>query len=295
MTKLPPWLSAGEAIGWIAFGKATPAAEWADLPELQETRPWRAPRDLLLAALQARAARQEWHAPPGEWWTTEDVLAEIARLERKTERPPAALAEELRADIARIAAAEARIEQAKNDLRDRLADGLIAAQGRRVMARGEQQDHEEIPASVFLRRDREIITETDAIRVPDRIEWIDVQFRTADVLALRSEGDPATGAAPAAEGPQREALDAPTVTAPEPFRTGFAGRPTSRYLVLAEMRERARRRAMHETLAAEARHLASWLPTAHPEAPPATANTIRDGIRAEYRAALAEMRWKSSD
>ena len=34
MSKLPPWLSAGEAIAWIALGEATPTADWAALPEL---------------------------------------------------------------------------------------------------------------------------------------------------------------------------------------------------------------------------------------------------------------------
>jgi hypothetical protein len=184
MTKLPPWLSAGEAIALIAFGKATPAAEWADLPELQETPPWRAPRDLLLVALGARAKGKEWRTPPGEWWTTEEVLAQIARVERETGKDAAALAEELRADIARVGDAEARLTAAETDLRDAAADGRIAAQGRRVTACGERQSHEEIPASAFLRRDREIIAGTDTIRVPDRIEWIDVQFRTADVLAI---------------------------------------------------------------------------------------------------------------
>jgi hypothetical protein len=186
MTNLPPWLSAGEVISLIAFGKATPAAEWAGLPELQETRNWCAPRDLLLPALQARAAGHEDFPaePAGDYWDKPALLAEIARLERETEMSDAALAEELRADIARIAEDEARIKQAKDDLRDKLAEDLIAAQGRRVTTHSEQQNHEEIPASVFLRRDREIIAETDTIRVPDCIEWTDVQFRTADVLAI---------------------------------------------------------------------------------------------------------------
>jgi hypothetical protein len=214
MTKLPPWLSAGQTIAWIAFGKATPAAKWADLPELQETRDWRAPRDLLLAALDARAKGKEWRAPPGEWWTTEEVLATIARLEDETRKDAAALAEELKADIARlgdgiapgkkdtavagvhppaaadgaerqsgrIGDAEARLMAAKADLRGKLIAERITAYGRRVGA----AEHDAIRAEAFLRQERKI-TEEGTITVPDGTDEEDTDEEDTIIVPTRIE------------------------------------------------------------------------------------------------------------
>jgi hypothetical protein len=189
MSKLPPWLSVGQTIAWIAFRRATPTADWEDPSKppavvwedlLPETHNWRAPRDLLLAALEARTAREEWEAPPDEWWTTEEVLDEIDRLERETGMPPAALAAELSADIERTAAAEAQITQAEADLRDAVSKGRITAYARRV---GEEENAA-IPALALSRRDRKITEAGNIIAGAGVPEWTDVQFRAEDVLAI---------------------------------------------------------------------------------------------------------------
>ena len=55
MTKLPPWLDAGEAIARRAW--EMPASDRASALEMRDKRIWRAPLDPLLAALKAHLAR----------------------------------------------------------------------------------------------------------------------------------------------------------------------------------------------------------------------------------------------
>lgn len=75
---------------------------------------------------------------------------------------------------------------------------------------------------------------------------------------------------------------------PDPFRTGFAGRPTAKDVILAEHRRRIEAGEASEVLAREAEYLADWLPEAHPTAPPTTVLTIKNRIRGQHNA------WKSS-
>lgn len=69
----------------------------------------------------------------------------------------------------------------------------------------------------------------------------------------------------------------------EIVRTGVAGRPTSINLISAEHRRRLKSDEAHESVAEEARYLASWLKKEHPSAPPATPKTIENSIRSEHR------------
>lgn len=66
-------------------------------------------------------------------------------------------------------------------------------------------------------------------------------------------------------------------------RTGVAGRPTSRQFVEREHERRMVSGEAHGSVAGEAEHLAMWLKQHHPDAPPMTAKTIENTIRAAHR------------
>jgi hypothetical protein len=68
-----------------------------------------------------------------------------------------------------------------------------------------------------------------------------------------------------------------------PLRSGAPGRPTSMHLVEAEFDARCARSEVAASLADEAEHLADWLKSAHPSAPPLTAKTIKNNLRVAYR------------
>ena len=84
-------------------------------------------------------------------------------------------------------------------------------------------------------------------------------------------------------GPLGNATAAASAGNQEPFRTGFAGRPSSRHLLEAEMKRRAKVGDLKSSLREEARELAGWLRLMHPEFPPATANTIRNSLADLHR------------
>ena len=68
-----------------------------------------------------------------------------------------------------------------------------------------------------------------------------------------------------------------------PLRSGAPGRPTSMHLVEAKFDARCARSEVASSLAEEARYLADWLRSAHPNAPPLTDKTIKNNLRAAYR------------
>lgn len=67
------------------------------------------------------------------------------------------------------------------------------------------------------------------------------------------------------------------------YHTGAAGHPTSRHLVFEEMRRRATKGEMLQSLNQESDALAAWLKARHPGAPPMQAKTIRNSLREEHR------------
>ena len=68
-----------------------------------------------------------------------------------------------------------------------------------------------------------------------------------------------------------------------PTRTGAPGRPTSMHLVEGEFRRRCDAGEILSGVGQEAAHLAAWLRSAHPLAPPLTPKAIENNIRHEYR------------
>lgn len=74
-----------------------------------------------------------------------------------------------------------------------------------------------------------------------------------------------------------------SVQVADPYKTGLAGRPGSKQLLLLELERRISSGEVEDKVSAEARYLSSWLNQAHPEAPqvgvPSTENAIRDRHR----------------
>ena len=77
---------------------------------------------------------------------------------------------------------------------------------------------------------------------------------------------------------------------PKPRRSGFAGRPTSRPLMEAEMRARADRGELLPTLAAEARYLIEWLKNTHPEETPPGQSGAEGSLRNYYKVMLKSLK-----
>jgi hypothetical protein len=69
----------------------------------------------------------------------------------------------------------------------------------------------------------------------------------------------------------------------EPTRTGLPGRPSSKHLILQELRYRAGKGELEATLRAQVDALVAWLVKAHPTQPQPTAKTIENAIRSAYR------------
>jgi hypothetical protein len=105
----------------------------------------------------------------------------------------------------------------------------------------------------------------------------EVELRRADLLRHWPETDPATPA------DVMQPSEAPVV-----YRTGYAGRPTSRDLIEGELRRRwadgeRHPRAGIESPSAWADGLSDWLRTKHPEAPKTDRKTIINNIRQPLR------------
>ncbi len=87
-------------------------------------------------------------------------------------------------------------------------------------------------------------------------------------------------------GPPAEPPADATPDEPDAYRTGAAGRPTSKQLVGLEHQRRLLAHEAHQSVAQEARHLAAWLAARHPTAPAMSEGTIENAIRAEHRRAM---------
>ena len=67
------------------------------------------------------------------------------------------------------------------------------------------------------------------------------------------------------------------------YRTGLAGRPSSKQLARQQMHRRASEGKLCDKLVEEVRELCEWLQKSHPDAPPATAKTLANALREDHR------------
>jgi hypothetical protein len=97
--------------------------------------------------------------------------------------------------------------------------------------------------------------------------------KVVDLAQEASWRQPELGNAPLGE------TDAPAIAV-----TGVGGRPSSKHLYLAELQRRADNDELAPSLASQARDLATWLATSHPNHPPAGAKALENAIREKYHA-----------
>ena len=109
------------------------------------------------------------------------------------------------------------------------------------------------------------------VKLPGGITLLGVRVFAAGPIRYR---DPT--ATPDTEGPHDE---------PDAYRTGAAGRPTSKQLVGVEHQRRLLAGEAHQSVAQEAKHLVAWLAARHPTAPVMSDGTVENAIRAEHRRA----------
>jgi hypothetical protein len=68
-----------------------------------------------------------------------------------------------------------------------------------------------------------------------------------------------------------------------PHRTGFAGRPSAKHLVAAEMERRAKSGELKSSMRKEAKELADWYAATHPEGPSTSDGAIRNSLAHLHR------------
>jgi hypothetical protein len=73
------------------------------------------------------------------------------------------------------------------------------------------------------------------------------------------------------------------------YRTGFAGRPSGRWLIETEMKRRAENGDLKSTLSAEAKELISWNVETHPYGPPMKEGALKNSLRDQYRKLKAKV------
>ena len=66
------------------------------------------------------------------------------------------------------------------------------------------------------------------------------------------------------------------------YKTGMAGAPTAKTLLIAEMKRRHERGALLPSLSAEATELLVWLTANHPDAPQPKKASAENALRTEY-------------
>lgn len=71
------------------------------------------------------------------------------------------------------------------------------------------------------------------------------------------------------------------------LRSGAPGRPTSMRLIEMEFRRRCEQSLIKKRLSEEAALLSLWLKNTHPAAPPASAKTIENNLRADHRSYMS--------
>lgn len=215
------WWDAGEALTWIAFRQFVPAGNWCALARYQPVRDWSvlpggsraglevpdgeaglphgyldtewlATAPALLNALEARAARKAWE-PQGEIpiYHPRHYQSAACRLVRDTGLDAAALAIELRADMARSSEAEAALLKAEVILSTAVGAGWVRAVGLPVGSLADEPlpgPLEEIPALHFcgpyaLTIDREGSTLPSGLALEDYCGkwWASVKIHTEDL------------------------------------------------------------------------------------------------------------------
>jgi len=193
---------------------------------------------------------------------------------------------------------DAAIEAARKQLLEALFEGAVRAEGVRVYPTVapeyerpsvEYDEWTPINRGVWSHERREKHNDThrlDAIAVHWNEEYIeyfdsDGDWAEYDDVKIRLFRDDLDREFLVSEAIMQD--DAPrNEPGAEIYRTGVAGRPTSKHLALQEMRRRADNGARCTSLAEQSREICLWLEQQHPEAPQLMAKTLETSLRHEY-------------
>jgi hypothetical protein len=183
------------------------------------------------------------------------------------------------------------------------ADGTIWAEG--IEAGREPPEYARIPDALWV----DARPDLSGMRVPPGIGRTHVDFtfstlrrRTGrdEILEIRSVRIPTDCLENLWSAPgiiERMRRTYPALLQPQPdepgmdatsHRTGFAGRPSGRHLVAAEMERRAKSGELKSSLRAEANELAKWYAATHPKTPSIQAGTIRNSLADLHRRLIRE-------
>jgi hypothetical protein len=201
------------------------------------------------------------------------------------------------ADRKNYADAVAAIDDARKQLLEALFEGTVRAEGVRWYDVAPDYERPSVEYDKSTSIDRGIWSHErcekqensyrlDTIAVYWNDDWIEYFDSTGEwagyearkIRVFRAEID-------------REFLASETIIPDDPprnepegkiYRTGVAGRPTSKQLALQEMRRRADDGNLCSTLGEQSREMCLWLKEQHPEAPQLTAKALENGLRHEY-------------
>ncbi len=213
-------MTACEVVTWIAFRRAIPQERLGVLSKVTLDRWLALPADTVLDALEARAGlsgngpfcairigpgpRFDFDSHPSRYMVFSEKGPAILRLIRRMHRQEAGrllsyadLARKLREEIAADERVSEQMEEAKAQVRDRVAGGFLVAFGIPVEPDGKRRAGavpEALPASLFM-HPAITLTEWDTVNADTTRplkEWWDkhlprfedMRFRTAEVLAL---------------------------------------------------------------------------------------------------------------
>lgn len=231
-----------------------------------------------------------WNAASWRAFGTLDTPRHIIR-HRSFDDGTVQLPDEPDSDYAARQGEHRRFDGAERELMDLLASGRVKATGRPpARANGQQLYHAArdpvvIPAITFLNQQ---LAFTSCGELIDRVPSLKRLFPKHELHG--SDADPrfplyhhvlieAAGLREAWVALPPFLPKTPTAV----YRTGAAGRPTSKQLVQGELRRRAAAGPLQPQMSAEAVVLAEWLAREHPDAPRLTEKSIQNTLGAEYR------------
>jgi len=185
------WMSAGEAIAWIAFRHAWPAEYWDELPAWKPQQQWPSYDSEFEGLLEARAKRAPWRPTTHSIFGPDHWRAQLRAVERKSGLTATALLPIFHQDRARYSTVEATFKAAGRALVSAVAAGSIPAFGRR-----QKEFAVDDPKASLTEIPPEIFAQPVTIEPAGFIGWDtrgivfqgpffgDIRFRTTDIARI---------------------------------------------------------------------------------------------------------------
>jgi len=185
------WISAGEAIAWIAFRHALRAEHWDKLPAWEPQQQWPSYDREFEGLLEARAKRTPWRPAAHSIFGPDHWRAQLRAVERKSGLSATALLPIFHQDRARHRIVDATLKAAGRALVSAVAAGAIPAFGRR-----QREFAVDDPKASLTEIPPEILAQPVTIEPAGFIGWDtrgvvfrgpffgDIRFRTTDIATI---------------------------------------------------------------------------------------------------------------